>query len=141
MAISTRFSVAVHTLVLIDMNREKPLTSEFIAGSVGTNPVVIRRIMSQLKKAGLIYSAPGITETRLLKEADSITLLEVYRAVSADTALFDLHQHPNPACLVGANIQDSLDEIFQAATRKMEEELAAVSIADVAADILKKSKA
>ncbi|WP_239254727.1 Rrf2 family transcriptional regulator [Listeria ilorinensis] len=141
MAISTRFSVAVHTLVLIDIHRDKPLTSDLIASSVGTNPVVIRRIMSQLKKAGLIYSAPGITETRLLKEADAITLLDVYRAVSADATLFDLHQHPNPACLVGANIQDSLNGIFQTATRKMEEELAAVTVSDVAADIMEKSKA
>lgn len=58
MNISTRFAVAIHILTLIDSNKEGKSTSEWIAGSVNTNPVVIRRLTSMLQKAGLVKCPP-----------------------------------------------------------------------------------
>ncbi|MDU7476058.1 MAG: Rrf2 family transcriptional regulator, partial [Paenibacillus macerans] len=78
--ISTRFSIAVHTLSLIAVTPD--CTGDFIAGSVNTNPVIIRRIMGMLKKAGLVEVRPGVGGAALLKEPDRITLLDVYRAVN-----------------------------------------------------------
>ncbi|MFU1875248.1 Rrf2 family transcriptional regulator, partial [Enterococcus faecium] len=54
MAMSTKLSVAIHILSLIETGPQEQVTSEYIASSVNTNPVVVRRLMSQLKKAGLI---------------------------------------------------------------------------------------
>ena len=56
MQIPSRFTIAVHILTLIAQNKgnETKLTSDFMAGSVGVNPVIIRKTLSQLKKADLI---------------------------------------------------------------------------------------
>ncbi|MBC6181175.1 Rrf2 family transcriptional regulator [Listeria welshimeri] len=139
MAISTRFSVAVHILTLIDMNKERSITSDTIAASVNTNPVVIRRIMSKLKKAGLIQSSPGISGTYLLKNATEITLYDIYQAVEVTDNLFDIHKNPNPNCEVGANIQETLDTVFIHAQQKMEAYLKRTTLSQITADIKQKA--
>ncbi|CAK20587.1 Rrf2 family transcriptional regulator [Listeria welshimeri] len=139
MAISTRFSVAVHILTLIDMNKERSITSDTIAASVNTNPVVIRRIMSKLKKAGLIQSSPGISGTYLLKNATEITLYDIYQAVEVTDNLFDIHKNPNPNCEVGANIQETLDTVFIHAQQKMEADLKRTTLSQITADIKQKA--
>ncbi|MBC1781287.1 Rrf2 family transcriptional regulator [Listeria welshimeri] len=139
MAISTRFSVAVHILTLIDMNKERSITSDTIAASVNTNPVVIRRIMSKLKKAGLIQSSPGISGTYLLKNATEITLYDIYQAVEVTNNLFDIHKNPNPNCEVGTNIQETLDTVFIHAQQKMEADLKRTTLSQITADIKQKA--
>lgn len=139
MAISTRFSVAVHILTLIDMNQERSITSDFIAASVNTNPVVIRRIMSKLKKAGLIHSSPGVSGTYLLKEASEITLYDIYAAVDGTEQLFDIHENPNPNCEVGANIQVTLDTVFNHAQQQMEADLKQTNLSQITANIKQKA--
>ena len=51
---TSRFTVAIHILSLLDLNQGESITSEDLAVSVNTNPVVIRKILGILKKAGLI---------------------------------------------------------------------------------------
>ena len=100
--ISSKFSVAVHILSLIDLLEGK-VTSELIAGSVNTNAVVIRRLMSLLGKAGIIESHPGVSGMKLVRPLSEITFLDVYRAIELpeNNGLFSLHQNPNPNCDVG----------------------------------------
>lgn len=81
MRINTRFPVAVHMLALIELNKTQPSTSELMALSVGTNPVVIRQLMSSLKRAGLIETQNGVPGCHLAKPAAEITLREIYLAV------------------------------------------------------------
>src|ERR1700748_2759067 len=104
--ISSRFSIAVHILSLIAVT-PTDCTGDYIAGSVNTNPVIIRRIMGMLKKAGLIDIRPGVGGASLLKSQEEITLLDVYRAVEVinEGQLFNFHDNPNPDCLVGRNIE------------------------------------
>ncbi|WP_458120886.1 Rrf2 family transcriptional regulator [Paenibacillus sp. Z6-24] len=127
--ISTRFSMAVHTLSLIDMC---PLecTGDFIAASVNTNPVVIRRIMGMLKKAGLIEVRAGVGGAYLLKEPGQITLLDIYRAVHAadENQLFGIHDNPNIACQVGRNIEQVLQQELRDAQNAMEQRLAQTTL-------------
>jgi len=59
--VNCRFTVAIHVLCLLAALHPKPVTSEFIAGSVNTNPVVIRRILAALRRAGLVKSQPGVS--------------------------------------------------------------------------------
>ncbi len=127
--LSTRFSMAVHTLSLIEMC---PLecTGDFIAASVNTNPVVIRRIMGMLKKAGLIEVRAGIGGAYLLKSADDITLLDIYRAVEVteENRLFGIHDHSSIACPVGRNIEQVLQQELQEAQQAMEQRLASTTL-------------
>lgn len=135
MAISTKLSVAVHILALLEMSSAASETSEHIAASVNTNPVVIRRIMSQLKKAGLIASKPGTKTNRVIKPTTEITLDEVYHAVEGDRDVFNIHKNPHPDCIVGGNIQHVLEEEFAKVQKQMEASLATITLAQVVTEL------
>ncbi|MGD9559346.1 MAG: Rrf2 family transcriptional regulator [Oscillospiraceae bacterium] len=137
MRINTRFPVATHTLAVIALTQGRPCTSELIAKSVNTNPVVVRRIISQLKKAGLVQVLPAAGGTRLVRAPEGITLLDIYNAVKTieDAALFDVHPNPNPKCYIGANIHKALESPLATAQQAMEEQLGQVSLAEVMAPI------
>lgn len=109
----TRFSSAIHTLILI-AESEKPMTSENIAGSVGTNASYIRKIIGLLKKKDIIESHRGISGFALKPKAEELTLLQIYQAVNGTerVRLFDLHQKPNDQCIVGRHIEPVLRGLF-----------------------------
>ncbi|MEQ7052359.1 Rrf2 family transcriptional regulator [Paenibacillaceae sp. P-4] len=137
MKISSRFSVAVHILSLLALEPNAHHTSEWMAGSVNTNPVVIRRVTSQLKKAGLVDVRPGTGGATLNKPAGDITLLDVYRAVEAveEGELFGFHDHPNPKCPIGANIESVLQLVMLRAQSAMEKVLAEMTLDHLAVDL------
>lgn len=127
--ISSRFSIAVHTLSLIAVVPNE-CTGDFIAKSVNTNPVIIRRIMSKLKQVGLIEVRPGVGGASLLKDPSDITLLDIYRALEVveDGELFNFHKHPNPNCPVGSMIEQTLRAELIEAQLAMEQRLKRVTI-------------
>ena len=126
------FVIAAHVLALLAYGKGEALTSEYMAGSVNTNAVVIRRILALLAKAGLVTTQEGAKGgTWLARPAKEIDLLAVYKAVESG-GLFALHpQSPNPACPVGCNIQAALEPTLEAAEEKMEATLAKTTVADV----------
>ncbi|MCA0754812.1 Rrf2 family transcriptional regulator [Paenibacillus sp. N4] len=130
--ISTRFSIAVHTLSLIAFCSDE-CTGDFIAGSVNTNPVVIRRIMGMLKKAGLVEVRPGVGGASLLKAPEEITLLDIYRAVNVieENQLFRIHEAPNVQCPVGRNIEEVLQAELYEAQAAMEQRLAQTTLSQL----------
>ena len=133
MSISSKFSVAIHILSLIELDETKRASSDYIAKSVQTNPVVIRKIMGLLKKAGLLETQAGVAGATLAKPIDDITLLDVYSAVDVvkENGLFSIHDGTNLDCIVGRNIQQTVEPIFIAAQFAMEKVLANVSMKDV----------
>jgi Predicted transcriptional regulator len=129
---SCRFAVAVHVVSVLALNAGAPCTSEWIAGSVNTNPVVIRRILSALGKAGLVRAIRGSNGGALLARApEAITLLEIARAVEEDERPALHHQPPNPQCPVGRTIQPVLRGIIGRAEAAREAELAVTRLSDV----------
>lgn len=140
MKISSRFSVAVHILSLLSINSTEHCTSEWIAGSVNTNPVIIRRVLGQLKKAGLVHVRSGTGGASLAKDLEQITLLDVYRAVEVveEGHLFHIHEQPNPQCPVGANIQFVLELILTRAQSAMEDILDGVTMSQLVTDLRQK---
>lgn len=137
MRICSRFAVAVHTLAVVHLLRDERATSTFIASSVGTNPVVIRRILGLLARVGLVKVQAGVGGAQLQRPLEQVSLLDIYRAVEAveDHSLFAIHQHPNPDCSVGKHIQATLTEVFGRAQAVMEKMLGAVTLADVVGEI------
>ncbi|MGE6555744.1 Rrf2 family transcriptional regulator [Exiguobacterium artemiae] len=129
--INSRLAVSVHILALIATHPDQALSSEYIAGSVNTNPVVIRRLTGLLRQAGLLQTVAGKTGATLTKDPAGITLLMIYRAVEPKETLFSMHEQPNPACPVGRNIQSTLDETFVRAQRALEAELEAETLSDI----------
>lgn len=132
--ISTRFSIAVHILSLITVSPNE-CTGDYIAGSVNTNPVIVRRIMGMLKKAGLIEVRPGVGGAFLRKEPEQITLLDIYHAVNVieQNQLFRLHEDPNIACLVGRNIENVLQAELREAQTAMEQRLGQTTLRQLTA--------
>jgi Rrf2 family protein len=137
--ISSRFSIAVHVLSLISLSTS-PCTSDFIAESVKTNPVIIRRIIGKLKKAGLVYVRAGTGGAFLRKEPDQITLLDVYRAVEVveEDELFNFHDNVNPDCPVGANIESVFRLVLLQAQSAMEQVLAQVTLKQLVTELSEK---
>ncbi|MBP1934141.1 Rrf2 family transcriptional regulator [Ammoniphilus resinae] len=131
--ISTRFSIAVHILSLIAVSSN--CTGDFIAGSVNTNPVVIRRIMGMLKKAGLLDVRAGVGGAFLLKSPEQITLLDIYRAVNVtkEDQLFRIHDDSNVQCPVGRNIEWVLQSELKEAQSAMEQRLAQTTLSQLTA--------
>ncbi|ATH93551.1 transcriptional regulator [Bacillus glycinifermentans] len=129
--VNSRLAVAIHILSLIASNPREQVSSEVIAGSVNTNPVVIRRMISLLKKADILTSRPGVAGARLKRDPEDISLLDIYRAVQSQEELFAIHEKPNPDCPVGKRIQSTLDETFYSVQQAMENELASKSLKDI----------
>ena len=138
MQISSRFTIATHMLVIIALEgKENRVTSDFLASSVGVNPVIIRKTLSQLKKANLISVARGTGGAEIIKNLEDISLLDIYQAVEClgkTGQLFSFHDNPNPNCPVGANIHVVLDQKLDKIQMAMEQELGQTSLAQVVAD-------
>ena len=134
MQITSRFTVALHIFTCVEVFRDEyKVTSDFLAGSINTNPVIIRKILTQLKNAGLIEVARGtggITVTRPLSE---ITFFDVYQAIEPveNGDLFHFHENPNPECPVGRNIHALLDQKLQAIQGAMEDEMKRYTVEDL----------
>ena len=136
MSVTSHFTIAVHALAALAVSAEHVVSSEQIAESVNTNPSFIRRVLGDLRRAGLIDSQAGAGGGLTLVCAPAeITLLDIYQAVTS-AALFSLPvRPPNPACPVGAHIQPVLTTYFSAAEDALKQQLFSRSLADVIADI------
>jgi Rrf2 family protein len=133
---NSRFAVAIHVLTLLAATPGALVTSEHVAGSVNTNPVVIRRLAARLAKAGLIESRTGAHGgLRLRRKAKSITLRDVFRAVG-DGEVFGIPARPpNARCPVGCRIQAVVDRVFGEAQAALEDRLAGTTLADLLAAV------
>ncbi len=128
---STKLSVSIHILSVIALMEAQPVTSEFIASSINTNPVLVRRLMSRLKKAKLIESSTKLGVTGLAREAVYITLLDIFLAAEDHRDLFSVHTNTNYECPVGANIQTTLKHLYSNIQEATEEKLSAITLADI----------
>lgn len=132
MAANSKFSIAVHVLAILAKSCDERIKSDFIAKSVNTNPVVIRRLLSTLFDSGLVVSQTGVCGgTCLTRQPGEISLLEVYRTVSK-REVFALHRNaPDRHCAVGKNIQTVLGKLQTEIDEVIEERLAKYTLADV----------
>ena len=136
MQFSSRFPIAVHVLLCIHtFDGQEKLTSDFLAGSVNVNPVMIRNTLGKLKAAGLVKVDAGIGGAHLTKEPKDISLLDVFLAVEEEEALFRFHENPNPACPVGRNVHSVLDGKLDAADDAMRAQLSSVSLQALIEDL------
>lgn len=138
MAHSTKLSDALHLLVFVETCQGSDLSSEAIARSLACNPASVRQLMGRLRKAGLISSVTGHAMPRLARDAASITMLDVYRAVEGDKPLLHLDTHTNPLCGVGVNVQVVIGERFADVQLAAESAMAAVTLADIIAGYQKR---
>ena len=91
------------------------MTSTLLAQSTGCNPVIIRNILSALKKAGMISVARGPGVAELLKEPSEITLYMIYDAMEPEglSSLIGIHSCEDRKCPVAKNIRFVLQDPYQ----------------------------
>ena len=132
----TKFSVAVHVMILISES-PSPLTSDQMAESVGTNASYIRKILALLKKAELVDGHRGISGYKLTAAPEQLTLLQIYQAVMEETKihLLDIHQNASDQCLVGRYIRPVLADLFADLEQVFARSLADKTLADCIAGI------
>ena len=130
---SSRFAMAVHGLALLADGAPDGLSSAWIAGSVNSHAVVLRRLLSRLATAGLIQAREGRGGGyRLLRPAAQITLAEVYEAIETEGPLAPSPAEPNPDCPIGSGMRCSFREVAQRARASVVAALAGETVADVA---------
>ncbi len=133
MQISTKFTIAIHVLAAAEFfGKDGKVTSDLLSSSIGSNPVIIRNIMSDLKNAGLIETKRGPGGITITRPLDQISFFDVYEAVEKNKEeLFKFHENPNPDCPVGRNIHAALDIQLGEAQKDFENELKKHKISDV----------
>ena len=138
MQISSRFTIAIHMLTCMEaFKKDYKITSDFLASSINVNPVIIRRILSQLREADIIEVKRGTGGAMIARPLTDITFLDIYYAVECieENTLFHFHENPNPNCPVGKNIHNILDNKLVRVQEAMERELKAITMADVMDDL------
>ena len=138
MQIGSKFTIGVHIITALDYFKDVDrVNSEFLAGSIGVNPVIVRTVISQLREAGIVQTQRGSSGAELSRRLDEITLYDVYKAVGsvdAEEGLFHFHEQPNPDCPVGRNIHKVLDRHLAEVQKAMEDSLKATTLADISND-------
>ncbi|KQR92697.1 Rrf2 family transcriptional regulator [Chryseobacterium sp. Leaf180] len=110
---NTRFATAIHIMTLLAKYSDEWLTSEWIAGSLNSNPAMIRKEIGVLKSAGLIASRKGKEGGSMLaKKAEEISMGDIFAAVKNTEVLGRKNSNPNPKCPVGRDINVQLEQLF-----------------------------
>jgi len=132
MRTSCRFAMAVHVLAVLAYKDGDPVTSALLAGSVNTNPVIIRRLLLSLKEARLIETRKGVgAGSRLSRSPAKINLAQIYCAVEGNESFAAPARKPNSGCPVGNCIRETLAKVFASAESALEQDLERTTLADV----------
>lgn len=127
--ISGKFAITLHILTLLYKFPEEYLSSEFIAGSMNINPVLVRKEIANLKKHNIVECREGkYGGTRLAGQATGITLEDIFKMTFEEVNLGFSKNDPNPACPVGKNINQNLDVLYKEINTDIRKKLKAISL-------------
>jgi Rrf2 family protein len=142
-AANSRLTIAVHALAwlaLAHQRGQERLTSDQVADSVNTNPVILRVSLGRLRRAGLVEVSHGTgAGWRLARPPEQISLLDVYDAVEPEPVFGMHHTEPNQQCPVGRGIRPALDEVYAGVDGAVRRALGRTSVAEVLHETLRRS--
>lgn len=111
---NARFATQIHILTLLAKSPNQWLNSDWIAESIGINPVVVRRELSVLQKSGWVVGKKGKDGGAMLQvSAADITMADIYQAVKNSNVLGRKNTCRNTQCAIGREINKELDVLFQ----------------------------
>jgi Rrf2 family transcriptional regulator, repressor of oqxAB len=138
--IDLRFSTAVQMVLSVALAEHDDFrcTSKMLADGLGTNPSLIRKLLSPLSRDGLLLPSVGKGGgLRLGRAADRITLRDVYRSVTENKQILAIRDDIPSRCRISANINEFFDTVTGEAERAMLDTLHRRTIAASLADILR----
>lgn len=138
MQLSMKCSVAVHCLIFIWEARGKVrVTSTLLAQSTDCNPVIIRNILSSLKKAGLITVSRGPGGAELCRDPADITLHEIYAALEPDglSSIIGIHPCGGRSCPVAQNIRRVLKHAYHEIEDSIARTMDGITLASMISDL------
>jgi Rrf2 family protein len=141
---TSRFTMALHALGMIawegERSRGKRVTSATLARSINTNPVVVRRVLADLRRAGLVETRRGVGGGVVLARRPSrITLRTVWEALEGREELFGRHPSgPNPRCPVGRCVADYLEDLYGEAEAALKAALGKVTLEQLERDVARR---
>ena len=139
MATNVQFSIAVHVMAALACKCEEEITSSRIARSVNTSPSFVRRVLARLSKARLVETATGKAGACwLARDARTISLLDIYRAVDAPKAFAIHHYAEQKTCAVSCNIKLALENALRQTQQAMEKSLDSITLAEIVSAVRKK---
>src|SRR6185295_1538426 len=133
---NTQFSIAIHLMADLGYGHGEAVTSNQLAMSVNTSPSFVRRTLAKLSKAGLVRTTTGKSGScALAKNAQKISLLQIYKAVGVPKT-FSIHEYPvQKACPVSCHIYGSVDKVLNKTQKAFEQSLSKMRLADVIKEI------
>lgn len=138
MKYSYKLSDAIHLLSYLKIYQSGNLSSRAIAASIDSNPSVVRQLMSDLRKANLIDTRKGSATPTLAKSPKEISLLDIYQAINIDHSLLHIDPITNPHCIVGGNIQNTLNKFYNEIELAAFTKMSQITLQDIISDILKR---
>lgn len=130
--VNQQFATAVHILTALAFNKKKLLNSEYLAASVSTNPVVIRRLLSSLTKANLVTTIRGKAGgVHLAKEPNQITLKDVYIAINLSDSICANNKSPSKDCPVSCSMQSILGAVAEGTQKAILKYLESQKLSDI----------
>ena len=121
---NTRFATALHILALLADTEGEWLSSDWIAGSINVNSVIVRKELGHLIRSGMVESRKGKEGGfRLLKASGQITLADIYLMVKNTNVLGKKNQNPNPRCPIGKDINKQLEGLYSEMDHVVEQQL------------------
>ncbi|EDM34997.1 transcriptional regulator, BadM/Rrf2 family protein [Pedobacter sp. BAL39] len=128
---NARFAISLHILTLLEKANGELMSSDYMAGSININPVIVRKELINLRNKGFVTSKEGKNGGSMLaKAASQISLDEVYLAVRQNNLLGSSKNSPNPLCPVGRQINTHLDTLYETTEQVLVRELAKKTLAD-----------
>ena len=137
MHISTKCSIAIHCLIFIyEYGESKKVTSQLLSMSTGSNAVIIRNILSSLRKEGIVSIKFGTGGATLNCPLNEITLYRIYKAIEPDfiSKLIGIHTLPSPLCPVGRNIHAVLNHSYEKIQNELCKSLQNITMEDIIRD-------
>ncbi|WP_231465060.1 MULTISPECIES: Rrf2 family transcriptional regulator [unclassified Pedobacter] len=131
--ISSRFPISLHILTLLDDANGAVVSSDYLAGSININPVLVRKEIMNLRKHGFVDSKEGKGGGSFLaKSASDINLGDVYKSLRNQNILGQSKNEPNPKCPIGKQINQHLNTLYSDAENALVDNLSKQSLADFA---------
>ncbi|GGF12841.1 Rrf2 family transcriptional regulator [Flavobacterium limi] len=129
--LSGKFAITIHILTLLTKFPNDFLSSEFIAGSINLNPVLVRKEIANLKAHHIVESKEGKNGgTKLAKNPTDITLKEIFQMTFDTINLGYAKNQPHPDCPVGKKINENLSVLYADLNEKVSLELKNITLED-----------